>query len=244
MSVPRVRSIVCGFLSLCCVFFAVSATAREFTDAGGRIKVNGEVVAFDGKTVRLASDLGESNLPLERFSAADIAYIKETFPNGKSPELLKAKPTWKKETPAAGAGNAAAAKGPSKVELVGVAVTKATEAIPAEVSPLPAGTHLYLLVSNPALNLTGIDVEKSKIVSCTDNKNTDLTDGQGGSGTIEFQPLLDGKSGLVHLHQPKCPASKSVRLALKGELHLTIGAAGDGAQTVRVPLNLDVNLGL
>ena len=243
MSVPGVRSIVGSLLSLTFAFSAVAATAREFTDAGGRIRVNGEVVAFDGKTVRLASDLGESNLPLERFSAADIAYIKATYPNGKSPELLKAKPTWKKETPAAGAGNAAVAKGPSKVELVGVAVTKAMEALPAEVSPLPAGTHLYLLVSNPATNLTGIDAEKSKIASCTDNKNTDLTDGQG-SGTIEFQPLLDGKSGLVHLHQPKCPAAKSVRLALKGELHLTTGTAGDGSQTIRVPLNLDVNLGL
>lgn len=176
-------------------------------------------------------------MPIAKLSEADVAYLKTTFPNGKSPELL-VKGAGKKGSPAA-----APATGPVKVELVGLAVTKALEALPAEVSPLPAGTHLYLLVSNPELNLTGIDTEKSKIVSCTDNKNTDLTEGQG-SGVIEFQPLLDGKSGLVHLHQPKCPAAKSVRLALKGELHLTTGAAGDGSPTVRVPLNLDVNLGL
>jgi hypothetical protein len=260
MSVLSVRPIVCGLVSLNCLLVAAAA-AREFSDSSGRIKVNGEVVAFDGKTVRLSSELGESNLPLERFSAADIAYIKATFPNGKSPELLKSKPTWKKESAApeaaakgssakgaaANGERAAPAKdekaGPSKVELVGLAVSKAVEKLPADASPLPAGTHLYLIVSNPELNLTGLDAEKSKIASCTDNKNTDLT-GEQGSGSIEFQALADGKSALVHVHQPKCPAAKSVRLAVKGELHLTTGVTGDDSQTVRVPLNLDVNLGL
>jgi hypothetical protein len=241
------------------LFVAATAAAREFTDASGRIKVNGEVLAFDGKTVRLSSEFGESNMPLERFSAADIAYIKATFPNGKSPELLKSKPTWKKDgaaskdssttkdSPAAenGATPKAASKGeknaPSKVELVGVAVSKAAEKLPADASPLPAGTHLYLLVSNPELNLTGIDAEKSKIASCTDNKNTDLK-GDQATGGIEFQALPDGKSALVHVHEPKCPAAKSVRLAVKGELHLTTGV--DESHTIRVPLNLDVNLGL
>jgi hypothetical protein len=227
-----------------------AAAAREFSDSSGQIKVNGEVVAFDGKTVRLSSEFGEANMPLERFSAADIAYIKQTFPNGKSPELLKSKSTYKKE-PAApekmsekkSEKSAASKSGPSKVELVGLAVSKALEKLPPDASPLPAGTHLYLVVSNPELNLTGLDADKSKIASCTDNKNTDLT-GDQGTGSIEFQALPDGKSALVHVHQPKCPAAKSVRLAVKGELHLTTGLAGDAAQTVRVPLNLDVNLGL
>jgi len=223
-------------LLLCSTVLATVALAeiREWSDFTGAFKSKGELIAYDGKVARLTLDIGQTvNLPIEKLSTADQEYLKSSFPNGKSPELLKMK------TPAK--GGAAAGKASVKVELAGVAVMKPSANLPAEVAPLPPGTHIWLMVSDPEATLAGVDTEKSKIASFTDNKGTDLAEGESAEAAFEFTPLPDGKSGLVHLHRPQVPESKSVRATLKGQLHLQSGPDGS---TISVPLNLEVTLGL
>lgn len=224
-------------LLLCSTVLATVAFAeiREWSDFTGAFKSKGELVAYDGKVARLTLDIGQTvNLPIEKLSAADQEYLKSSFPNGKSPELLKMK------TPAKD-GTSAGGKSQIKVELAGVAVVKPSANLPAEVAPLPPGTHVWLMVSSPEGTLAGVDTEKSKIASFTDNKGTDLAEGESAEAAFEFTPLPDGKSGLVHLHRPQVPESKSVRATLKGQLHLQ---GGPGGNTVAAPLNLEVTLGL
>ncbi len=225
-------------LVLCSTVLATVALAelREWSDFTGAFKSKGELVAYDGKVARLSLDIGQTvNLPIEKLSTADQEYLRSSFPNGKSPELLKMK------TPAKGGAGAAAGKASVKVELAGVAVIKPSASLPAEVAPLPPGTHVWLIVANSEAILAGVDAEKSKIASFTDNKGTDLAEGESGQENFEFTPLPDGKSGLVHLHRPQVPETKSVRATLKGVLHLQ---GGEGESTTAVPLNLEVTLGL
>lgn len=225
-------------LLLCSTVLATVALAelREWSDFTGAFKSKGELIAYDGKVARLSLDIGQTvNLPIEKLSTADQEYLKSSFPNGKSPELLKMK------TPAKGGAGAAAGKASVKVELAGVAIVKPSANLPAEVAPLPSGTHIWLMVSDPEATLAGVDTEKSKIASFTDNKGTDLAEGESAEAAFEFTPLPDGKSGLVHLHRPQVPESKSVRATLKGQLHLQSGPDGS---TISVPLNLEVTLGL
>ncbi len=223
-------------LLLCFTVLATVAFAeiREWSDFTGAFKSKGELIAYDGKVARLSLDIGQTvNLPIEKLSTADQEYLKSSFPNGKSPELLKMKAPAK--------GGAAAGKTSVKVELAGVAVVKPSANLPPEVAPLPPGTHLWLLVSDPEGTLAGVDTAKSKIASFTDNKGTDLAEGESAEAAFDFTPLPDGKSGLVHLHRPQVPEVKSVRATLKGQLHLQSGPDGN---SIPVPLNLEVTLGL
>src|SRR5690606_12958117 len=160
---------------------------------------------------------------------------KSTYPQGKSPESFSQKPGASSDKP----GASMASKASVKVEAVGLAITKTIPNLPAEVSPLPPGTHLMLLVSDPNVPLVGIDTDKSKIIAFTDKKGAELAEGEMEE-PFEVLPLPDGKSGLVHLHQPQVPVAKAVRLTLKGQLHLQSGAGGE---TIQVPLNMDVMLG-
>lgn len=229
---------LCAFLLCFTVLVSASfAEIREWSDSTNSFKRSGELIAFDGKVARISLDIGQTvNLPIEKLSTADQEYLKSTFPNGKSPELLN-----KTKTPGKGSsGGAAAGKGGVKVELAGVAVIKPATSLPAEIAPLPAGTHVWLMVSDPEATLAGVDTAKSKIASFTDNKGTNLAEGDSAEA-FEFTPSPDGKSGLVHLHRPTVPEAKSVRATLKGQLHLEGGPDGS---TIAVPLNLEVMLGL
>jgi hypothetical protein len=225
-------------LPLCILLLATTALAeiRDWSDSTGSFTSKGELVAFDGKTARITLDNGFTvDLPIDRLSSGDQSYLKTSFPDGKSPELLKKKPG------KGGTSPTTAGKAQMKVELAGVAVVKPVENLPADATPLPPGTHLWLMVSNPDQPLAGVDPEKSKIISFTDNKGTDLAEGAAAGSAFEFTPLADGKSGLVHVHRTQVPETKAVRASLKGQLHLQSGA---GDETVAVPLNLEITLGL
>lgn len=222
-------------LFVCATLLATTtfAEVREWSDATGAFKRRGELIAFDGKVARINLELGTVNLPIEKLSADDQNYLKTNFPDGKSPELLMKKAPGKPGAPAGG-------KGQLKAELAGVAVVKSNSNLPAEVAPLPPGTHIWLLVGDGETPVAGVDPQKSKIASFTDNKGTDLA-GESTDEAFEFTALPDGKSGLVHLHRPTVPEAKSVRATLKGVLHLQGGAEGE---TIAVPLNLEITLGL
>lgn len=214
--------------------FGSAAIAREWSDATGNFKVNGEVVSFDGKIVRLELEEGlKLNIPIERLSDADQAFLKKTYPDGK-------------KAPAKGGDvkGSDAKKSASKLELVGVAVAKPIPNQSGDEAGLfSPGTHVRLLVSDPERNIVSLDIEKSKVASFTDNKNTNLLGDDGTvSEPITFEALSDGKSGIVTIHVPQVPADKSVRLAVKGELHVVCGL-GESAETVRLPLNLEITLG-
>lgn len=231
----RFRYLTLSALLVCATALATTAFAeiREWSDSTGAFKKNGELVAFDGKVARITLDTGLTlDLPIDRLSTADQTYLKTTFPSGKSPELMK------KKAGKPGTGGAAAGKGQTKVEIAGVAVVKPLANLPAEVAPLPPGTHVWLMVSSAEDPLAGVDAEKSKIASFTDNKGTDLIEGDSPGEAFEFTPLPDGKSGLVHLHRTQVPESKAVRATLKGQLHLQ-----SGETTIPVPLNLEVTIG-
>jgi len=222
-------------LSLPTLLFAPCAFAREWSDATGKFKIKGEVTSFDGKVVRLAEENGlDLKIPIERLSAADQEYLKKTYPDGKM-------------APGKG-GNAkggGAAKATSKLEVIGVAVARPVANQSGEEAGLfTPGTHVRLLVSDAERSIVSLDEEKSKVASFTDNKNTNLL-GESATATAPFffEVLPDGKSGLVTIHVPQVPAEKSVRLAVKGELHVVCGL-GDDAETVRLPLNLEITLGL
>ena len=135
-----------------------------------------------------------------------------------------------------------AQKASVKVEVVGISVSKPVTNLPPEASLISPGTHVMLMVSDPQLSIVGVDAEKSKITSFTDNKGTDLS--EGDAQPMEFIAAPDGKSGIVHLHQAKVPTAKSVRVVIKGQLHLMRGGLDKDAQTVAVPLNLELTLGL
>ncbi len=231
-------------LLLCSTVLSTVAFAelREWTDSSGSFSVKGELVAFDGKTARIALEGQTVNLPITRLSDADQQYLKSTFPNGKSPELIKGKDKDRGGDGSGGNKGAMAGKSAVKVELAGVAVVKPTANLPEEVAPLPAGTHIWLLVSDPQINLTDVDAAKSKIAAFTDNKGTDLNEGNSEQAAFEFIPFPDGKSGLVHVYRPQVPVEKSVRATLKGLIHLQSGLE-DGS-TIPVPLSLEITLGL
>lgn len=217
---------------------ASSAAGREWTDSTGNFKINGEVVSFDGKVVRLALDVGTAvNIPLDRLSEADQAYLKKTYPNGKMSD---------KGAKGGGSsdGGDSGGKTPLKTEVVGVAVYKPSTIVGVvESGELPVGTHVRLLISGGDANFIDLDTQKSKIASFVDNKNTDLLNGSAATAELlSFEALQDGKAALVTLQVTQTPAAKSVRMLLKGELHLTTGI-GD-SQTVRVPLNLELTLGI
>ncbi len=231
----KLVSIAALSLSLLSLSFACVATAREWSDATGRFTINGEVTSYDGKVVRLATAEGlDLKIPIDKLSSADQTYLKKTYPDGKM-------------APGKG-GNAkggGAAKAASKLEVIGVAVAKPVANQSGEEAGLFApGTHVRLLVSDAERSIVSLDEGKSKVASFTDNKNTNLL-GEGAMSTVpfSFEALPDGKSGLVTIHVPQVPAEKSVRLAVKGELHVVCGL-GDDAETVRLPLNLEITLGL
>jgi hypothetical protein len=226
-----VHAVVFVTLSFAIVFAAV---AREWSDTTGAFKKNGEVISFDGKVARLAFDEGFTlNIPIDKLSAADQAYLKKTYPDGKM-------------APAKGgdAKRSDAKKGVSKLELVGVAVAKPIANQSGEEAGLfSPGTHVRLLVSDPERNIVSLDETKSKVASFTDNKNTNLLgEDATAAAPITFEALSDGKSGVVTIHVPQVPAEKSVRLAVKGELHVVCGL-GEAAETVRLPLNMEITLG-
>ncbi len=167
------------------------------------------------------------NIPVEKLSEEDRAYLKKTYPDGKM--AAKSSPSGKKGAP--------------KPEVVGLAIVKPVAQQSSEEGGLfSPGTHVRLMFSDPELSIVSLDAEKSKIASFTDNKNTDLLEG-GATEPFSFEASSDGKGGLVTIHVPNLPAQKSVRLALKGEVHLVCGLGAD-ADTVRVPLNLELTLGL
>ncbi len=227
-----VHAVVFVTLSFAIVFAAI---AREWSDATGAFKKNGEVVSFDGKVARLTFDEGFTlNVPIDKLSAADQAYLKKTYPDDK-------------KAPAKGSASKGSddKKAASRLELVGLAVAKPIANQSGEEAGLfSPGTHLRLLVSDPERNIVSLDAEKSKIATFTDNKNTNLLGENATVATpLTFEALPDGKSGLVSVHVPQAPAEKSVRLIVKGELHLVCGL-GESAETVRVPLNLEITLGL
>ena len=236
MSRPTFRIVAHVFFVACALSVASYSAGREWSDPTGNFRVNGEVISFDGKVVRLELESSlKLNIPIEKLSTADQAFLKKTYPDGKKA------PT--KGSDAKGSGDAK--KSAAKLELVGLAVAKPIAHQPGdEAGQFSPGTHLRLLVSDPERNIVSLDAEKSKIASFTDNKNTNLLGENATVATpLTFEPLPDGKSGVVSVHVPEAPAEKSVRLIVKGELHLVCGL-GEAAETVRLPLNLEITLGL
>ncbi len=260
------------------VLLAPAALAREWSPLGSDLKINGELVAYDGKTARIAIVTGQTvNVPLNRLSEADQTYLKTTFPNGKDPEKLSEGKKPAKEpaaddasesvanaapsrprstsaaaspTPSGGAAmeepasaNQPAASKPSqrRLELIGLAIFKAAPgtATGGDTDAFAPGMHLRVYV-NAGKDIYGIDTEKSKIASCLDNKKTDLL--EGGEATFSFEPSEDGQGGVISIHLSQAPAAKSVRAMLKGEAHLQTDP--DGGETLRVPLNFELLVGI
>jgi hypothetical protein len=131
------------------------------------------------------------------------------------------------------------------VEVVSLTVTKPPQD-ELQGSLLRPGTHFTLLVSDPARTLVGLDSEKSKITMCIDDKRTNLAEspeGPAGPGMLMLDVQPGGNSGTIELDLPQVPAPTATRMLIRGELHVNCGD-GASAETVKVPLNIIVGVGL
>ncbi len=219
-----VRTVLITFVSLS---FAAPAMPREWVDKTGTFRAEAELVSYDGKVAKLRYESGlELSVPLNKLSDDDVAYLKKTYPDGmaaKAPAKGKAK------------------GGAVTVEVVSLSLVKPSAAQSADSSGLlTPGTHIRLVLSDPDRTFVSLDPEKSKIASCTDDKGTDLAADASQELTLEVAP--DGKSAILDLHQLQIPAAQANKIRLKGELHVVCGLGN--AETVKVPLNLNIGLGL
>lgn len=251
---------------------AVPSLGREWKSAGNGLTLNAELVAFDGKTAKLKLDVGGQvfSVRIDKLRDEDQAYLKTTYPDGlkdttnsdDKPADAPAEPApAAPETPnpakpkrpvrvatAPSPTNVAAPEGIS-VEVVSLTVTRPSKFAGDGAAFITPGTHITLLVSDPSRTIVGLDSEKSKITECIDDRSTNLTQPSGdGSADDEATVLMleaapDGKSGTIELSQPQAPNPKATRIRIRGELHLTCGA-GENTESVRVPLNVIIGIGL
>jgi hypothetical protein len=109
------------------------------------------------------------------------------------------------------------------------------------------GTHVTLLVSDPARTISALDNEKSKITTCIDDKRTNMAQPAEGDASAPAMLMLDvhpgGNSGTIELEQPQVPDPKASKILIRGELHVVCGD-GENTETVKVPLNIIVGIGL
>ena len=68
--------------------FAAPSMARDWRPANSKLRISAELDAFDGKTVSLRVKGSDTvlNVPIEKLSAEDQAYLKKNYPNGKERE--------------------------------------------------------------------------------------------------------------------------------------------------------------
>ena len=250
-----------------------SALGREWKTVNNLLKFEGEAVSFDGKKVKLKMADGGAVFPiaLEKLSEEDQQYLKTTYPNGLKEE--KAPPEDKtpdKPSPDAPApdepmpdpavpakpGAAKPPKSPAaragavSVEVVSLTVTKPPKNEAEGAAFQTPGTKITLLVSAPGRMITALDAEKSKITECIDDKRTNLAKPVGENLTgdapvagLTLNVAADGNSGTLELDQPRIPNAQATRIRIRGELHLVCGD-GEKTQTVKVPVNLILGLGL
>ncbi len=102
---------------------------------------------------------------------------------------------------------------------------------------------MRLVITDPVRSVVGLEPEQSKIASCKDDKGTDLAGEAAAATPLVLQVAGDGKSGVIDLHEPEVPGAKATKIQLKGELHVVCGI-GDDAETIKLPLNLTIGLGL
>lgn len=258
---------------LAALALVTSAPGREWKSVNNLLKFEGDVVSFDGKTVKLKLADSDMVFPiaLEKLSAEDQQYLKTTYPNGLKEE--KAKPEDKapdKPSPDAPAPDESTpdqaaptkpgaarprAKGPAakagaaSVEVVSLTVTKPPKNEAEGAAFQTPGTHITLLVSAPGRTITSLDAEKSKITECIDDKSTNLAKPMGENLTGDAPAGLtlniapDGSSGTIELNQPRIPKAAATRIRIRGELHLVCGD-GEKTQTVKVPVNIVLGVGL
>jgi hypothetical protein len=241
---------------------------REWNLGKNLFKLQGEAISYDGKRVKLKLDDSGMVIPVdvEKLSDADQQYLKTTYPNGLKEE--KAKPEDKapdkpspdapapdESTPDQAAPAKRAAKGPAakagavSVEVVSLTVTKPPKNEAEGAAFQTPGTHITLLVSAPGRMVTSLDAEKSKITECIDDKSTNLAKPMGENLTGDAPAGLtlniapDGSSGTIELNQPRIPKAAATRIRIRGELHLVCGD-GEKTQTVKVPVNIVLGVGL
>ncbi len=221
----RVLPAVLVLLAVCSS--ATPVVARQWTDATGKFKIDAEVLSYDGNTVTFKlTDGSKFPVPVAKLSEPDIAFLKKTYPDG-----LAGKPMKTKSGKLAG----------MKAEVVSLSIVKPSSVqLADDVGP---GTHLRLVITDPARNVVGLDPAQSKIVSCKDDKGTNLAGDSAGAAELTLEVAPDGKSGVIDLHQPQVPGAKATKIQLKGELYVVCGI-GEGAETIKLPLNLVVGLGL
>jgi hypothetical protein len=231
----RFACTVCSALgcALLCLAGYAAAAPREWTDATGTFKAEGELISYDGKVAVL--DFGEGKglkIPVDRLSAADIAYLKKTYPQGFN---NKPKAAAKKAT------------GPMKIDVIGLSIVRPLEtpetspgAVPnlMALSAGPPGTRIVLRLPDSGQNIIGIDSQLSKITSCIDDKKTDLTQGSTSQptpalgGPLAYTAGPTGQGGMIIVSQPQIPAAGASKIRLVGELHVI---CGDGEKTDELP---------
>jgi hypothetical protein len=260
----------CRAVAGCLVVLALATPSlgRKWRTINNLLMFDAELLSYDGKKAKFqVAGGGDFTLPLEKLSEEDRQYLKTTYPDGlKQAKKDEPKPGEKPAdepappTPAVAPKVAAATRpipktpsaaeaasaGGLSVEVVSITVTKPPKD-PAQTGLMTPGTHFTLLVSDPKRTISGLDSEKSKITACVDDKRTNLAQPPEGEAAAPGMLMLEvqpgGTSGTIELAQPSVPDPKATRILIRGELYVICGE-GDAAETVKVPLNIVLGLGL
>jgi hypothetical protein len=117
-----------------------------------------------------------------------------------------------------------------------------------------AGTTLTFLVEEPQQEILGLEMKDCKITKFCDDKNTDLTQGQGSPEpgnpqripggepeTFSFSGELDpdGHRATITVHSPLLPANGASRLLLEAELVMKYGRGEKVVELKNVDLKAD-----
>ena len=202
MRLAIVRLLCCCLLiSLFTAGLVATLPAREWGLAGSRLKIEAEVVSYDGKKVKLKLPTGTIfPVDVEKMTPEDQTFLKQTYPDGKVDETAPAKDKAKNDKARAKTGSnkttkkAPAKKAPDKKKDLEVAdATPDEPAPPAEEMPAedPAET--------PASSSGGVNVE---VIGLSINKPQKATAGPGGMA-MSFGPFASGTHIRLVLSDPE-----------------------------------------